>query len=117
MGFWRKEVIDMALDHETRCHVEEQINWIAHEPSNPRPYYHLAQLYRTQHKQDEALALLLEAVHLDTTFAEAHVALKEVYAVPHDYRAAWRHARAAQQYGDQRGVELLERYLLEEPDT
>lgn len=115
MGFWRKEVIDFALDRETRLHMQEQMDWIAREPANPRPYYHLAQLYRVQWKQDEGLALLLEAVRLDETFADAHVALAEIYAVRENYRAAWRHARAAEQHGNRKGVELLERHKIQEP--
>jgi DNA-binding SARP family transcriptional activator len=110
MSFWRKQVIDPALDHETRLHMEEQRAWIEREPANPRPYYHLAQFYRIAGKQDEALGLLLEAVRLDQRFAAAHAALTEVYAVCEDYRAAWRHARLAEQNGDARGVELLKRY-------
>ena len=31
MSFWRKEVIDFALDHETRRHMEEQVAWIERE--------------------------------------------------------------------------------------
>ncbi|HZT33322.1 MAG TPA: tetratricopeptide repeat protein [Bryobacteraceae bacterium] len=110
MGFWRKEVIDPALDHETARHIREQLEWIAREPANARPYYHLAQLYRVQGKQDEALALLLEAVCLDASLAPAHVALAEIYAVRADYPAAWRHARAAQQHGDPQAVALLSRH-------
>src|SRR5947209_245837 len=107
---WRKEVIDFALDQETRAHLDEQMAWIAREPENPRPYYHLAQLYRMQWKQDEALGLLLEAVRLDEAFAPAHAALAEIYAVRLDYVAAWRHARAAESYGDATAVDLLTRH-------
>ena len=114
MGFWRKQVIDFALDYETRRHVEEQLEWIVREPSSPRPYYHLAQFCRTQQKQDQALALLLEAVDRDEHFAEAQVALTEVYAVRGDYKAAWRHARLAERDGDRKGVELLGRHNIEE---
>ena len=110
MSFWRKEVIDFALSHETRRQIEEQRVWIERDPSNPKPYYHLAQFYRMEGRHEEALALLLEAVHLDDSFAEAHVALAEIYAVREDYRAAWRHARRAQQSGDARAAEMLERY-------
>ena len=60
MSFWRKEVVEQALDRETRQHVEEQRAWIAREPSNPQPYCNLSQLYRMEGKQDEALGLLLE---------------------------------------------------------
>lgn len=110
VSFWRKEVIDFTLDRETRSHMQEQLDWIEREPTNAKPYYHLAQLYRMQWKQEQGLALLLEAVRLDEAFAEAHAALAEVYVVRQDYDAAWRHARAAEENGNRRAVELLERY-------
>lgn len=114
MSFWRKEMIQPALDNETRLHMEEQRAWIAREPANARPYYHLAQLYRVAFKQEEAMGLLLEAVRLDPAFADAHAALTEIYAVREDYRAAWRHARLAERHGEGRGVELLRRYGIAE---
>ena len=46
--------------------------------------------------------------------AEAHASLCEEYAIRADYRAAWRHARFAEQYGQPRGVELLTRYRIPE---
>jgi tetratricopeptide (TPR) repeat protein len=110
MSFWRKEVIGFALDRETRKHMDEQRAWIAREPTNARPYYQLAQFYRMEGRQDEALGLLLEAVRLDDGLPEAHVALAEIYAVREDYAAAWRHARRAETAGDDRAVELLRRY-------
>lgn len=110
MGFWRSEVIDFALDFETRRQMREQAEWIAREPRNARPYYHLAQFYRTQGRQDEALGLLLEAVSLETGFADAHAALAEIYAVRDDCQAAWRHARAAAEHGNNEAVQLLERH-------
>ena len=114
MSFWRKEVIDFALDRETRQHIDEQRAWIVREPGNARPYYHLAQFYRMEGRQEEALGLLLEAVRLDDGLAEAHVSLAEVYAVRADYPAAWRHARRAEACGDSRAVELLRRYGIAE---
>jgi cytochrome c-type biogenesis protein CcmH/NrfG len=114
MSFWRDEVIDFALDHETRLQMDEQRAWIAREPSNARPYFALAQFYRMAGKQDEALALLLEAVRLDAEFGEAHAGLAEIYAIRSDYPAAWRHARAAERNGVGRGVELLQRYGIAE---
>jgi tetratricopeptide (TPR) repeat protein len=113
MSFWRKEVIDFALDRETAAHIREQKEWIAREPHNARPWYNLAQLYRIERKQDEALALLLEAVRLDEACADAHVALTEIYAVRADYAAAQRHARKAAEHGNGRGVELLRRHRVE----
>lgn len=112
MSFWRKEVIDFALAQETQSHIAEQRAWIAHEPGNPRPYKNLAQLYRIEGRQEEALGLLLEAVRLDPAFADAHVELSQIYAIRGDNRAAWRHARIAEASGNRSGVDLLERYVL-----
>jgi Tfp pilus assembly protein PilF len=114
MGFWRREAIDPAMDAETQRQMREQMDWIAREPANARPYYHLALLYRMQWKPEEALGLLLEAVRLDESFADAHAALTDLYVVRGDYAAAWRHARTASANGQPRGVELLNRYGLAE---
>ena len=110
MSFWRKEVIDFALDQETLHHIEEQRAAIASDPANPRPYHNLAQLYRMQNRQDEALGLLLEAVRLDASYADAHVALAEIYAIREDPTAAWRHARAAERAGNGRAAQMLIRH-------
>ena len=110
MSFWRKEVVQFALDRETRKQMDEQRAWIAREPANALPYYHLAQFYRMENRQEEALGLLLEAVRLDAGLAAAHAALAEIYAVRADYAAAWRHARMAEAGGDARAVELLRRH-------
>ena len=110
MGFWRREVIDFALDQETRVHMEEQLAWIAREPGNARPYYHLAQFYRMNGRQDEALGLLLEAARLDPGHAEAHASLAEIYAIRGDMDAAWRHARIAEEHGEPRAAEMLKRH-------
>jgi cytochrome c-type biogenesis protein CcmH/NrfG len=110
MSFWRKEVIEAALDHETRTQIEEQRAWVEREPANPKPYYHLAQLYRVAFRQDEALGLLLEAIRLDPEFAAAHAALAEIYITRSDDAAAWRHARLAEFLGIPDAAELLRRY-------
>ncbi len=34
MSFWRKEVIEFALDRETAAHIQEQKEWIDREPGN-----------------------------------------------------------------------------------
>jgi cytochrome c-type biogenesis protein CcmH/NrfG len=110
VSFWRKEVIDFALDQETLRHIEEQRAAIERNPSDPRPFHNLAQLYRIQNRQEEALGLLLEAVRLDPGYADAHVALAEIYAVRADNAAATRHARAAERAGNSKAVELLTRH-------
>jgi cytochrome c-type biogenesis protein CcmH/NrfG len=112
VSFWRKEVIDFALDRETQAHIDEQRAWIVREPGNAKPYYHLAQLYRVAFKQDEALGLLLEAVRLDPNFAAAHASLAEIYVLRDDLDAAWRHARLAEANGEPRVVEMLTRHAV-----
>ena len=109
MGLWR-EVADWALDDQTRREVDQQRRWVEAEPGNPRPYYQLAQLYRTQGRRDEALGPLLEAVRLEAAFTAAHVALAEMYAVAGDAAAARRHAELAAASGDTRAQEMLARY-------
>jgi cytochrome c-type biogenesis protein CcmH/NrfG len=109
VSFWRQEVIDFALDRETQAAIDEQRAWILREPANPKPYYHLAQLYRVAFKPGEALGLLLEAVRLDPNFGDAHAALAEMYVLRDDYSSAWRHARLAEANGVPRAVEMLTR--------
>ena len=109
MGLWR-DVIDAALDDQTRRSIKEQIAWLESEPSNPRPYHQLAQLLRMQQRQEEALGLLLEAIRLDPAFAPAHAALAEIYAVRDDMDAARRHADAAAANGDPRARQMLARH-------
>ncbi|MEO8597883.1 MAG: hypothetical protein ABI759_31475 [Candidatus Solibacter sp.] len=109
MSFWRKEVIDFALDRETQAAVDEQRAWILREPGNAKPYYHLAQLYRVAFKTEEARGLLLEAVRLDPNFGEAHASLAESYVMRDDFALAWRHARLAEANGVPRVVEMLRR--------
>jgi cytochrome c-type biogenesis protein CcmH/NrfG len=110
VNFWRKEVIDFALDRETQTAIDEQRTWILREPANPKPYYHLAQLYRAAYKPEEALGLFLEAVRLAPDFADAHASLAEMYVLRDDYPAAWRHARLAEANGVPRAVEMLFRH-------
>lgn len=116
MTFWRKDVVDFALDEQTAREIDEQKRWIAAEPANPAPYANLARLSRSQGHQDRALALLLEAVRLDRNYTPAHRALCEIYAVKGDYPAAWRHARMAESGGDSEGVLLLTRHGIAEPE-
>lgn len=114
MNFWFREVIQPALDRQTHQHVKEQLDWIAREPSNPRPYYYLAQLQRMENNPEAALGLLLESVRLDPDFAPAHVALAEMYAVRDDSASAWRHARLAERGGLRRAAQMLTRYGVKE---
>lgn len=110
MGFWRKEVIEFALDEDTGRNIAEQKAWIAAEPANARPYYQLAMLLRMQHKRDEALGLLLHAVSLDDAFAPAHTALAEMYAGGGDIERGRHHALRAESLGEPGAAAQLRRY-------
>jgi tetratricopeptide (TPR) repeat protein len=114
LSFWRKEVIQPALDAETKLQTTEQLKWIEREPKNPRPYLNLAELYRMEGRGDEALGLMLQSVQLDPAFNPGHTALAEIYSVQGDYKAAWRHARLAQEGGDPRAVAFLLRHAVPE---
>ena len=113
MSFWRKEVIDFALDRETQGAIDEQRAWILREPANARPYYHLAQIYRVAFKTDEARGLLLEAVRLDPNYGEAHASLAEMYVMLDQFDAAREHARLADVNGVPRALEMLRRHGVE----
>ena len=45
MDLW-DDLIQHSLDHETLVNEQEQLEWIAREPSNAHPFYNLAQLRR-----------------------------------------------------------------------
>jgi len=113
MGFWRKELIDFALDQDTNCLIAEQKAWIAAEPANAHPYYHLAMLYRMVHRRDEALGLLLHSVSLDDSLAAAHTALSEMYAASGELDRARHHATRAEALGDPAAAEQLRRHGIE----
>lgn len=110
MSFWRREVIEFALDQDTERNIAEQKAWIAAEPGHPRPYYQLAMLLRMQHKRGEALGLLLHATSLDDSFAPAHSALAEMYAASGDLDRARHHAARAEALGEPAAAAQLRRY-------
>jgi tetratricopeptide (TPR) repeat protein len=113
VSFWRKEVIDFALDRETQAAIDEQRAWILREPANACPYYHLAQLYRVAFKTDEARGLQLEAIRLDPNYGEAHASLAEMYVMLDQFDAARDHARLAEANGVPRAMEMLRRHGVE----
>ena len=110
MSFWRKEVIDFALDQDTVRLIGEQKTWIAAEPGNAKPYYHLAMLYRLQNRREDALGLLLHSVSLAPDLAPAHTALSEMYAASGELDRARHHAAQAEALGDPGAAEQLRRY-------
>ena len=107
--FW-EGVFDHALGEETDRHIAEQKAAAAANPLDPRPYFHLGLLYNMQGKRESAQEMLDRALALDPTFAEAHEAAGQIYAVLGDYRRAWAHAQEAAAHGKTRLLEQLRRY-------
>lgn len=112
--FFRKQLVEFALDYETERYVAEQKAALEANPAWARGHLNLGLLYQTQLKQDLALAHFLKALSLDPELADAHVAAGQVYAVRGEYEKAWEHARAAAGFGNRRLMELLERYKIED---
>lgn len=112
-GFFRKHLIDSALDHETEQHIAEQKAAIEASPGWASGYLNLGLLYQMQYKQDLALEYFLKALALDPHMADAHVAAGQVYAVRGEYGKAWEHAHVAAAAGNRRLLDLLHRYQSE----
>jgi tetratricopeptide (TPR) repeat protein len=110
MSFWRRDIIQPALDHEVQTEMAEQLAILAREPNNPRAHFALGTLNHFQGLTDEAIALYHRAIELDTSYAAPHVSLGRIWAIKGMYEKAWRHAREAEQLGDRSLVEQLERY-------
>ncbi len=64
--------IDQATGHYSMA--------VGMEPANARYRLHLAQAYLRQHKSDQARALLLETLQIDSSLHEAYAALADLYA-------------------------------------
>ena len=109
-GFFRKEMIEPALDHETERHVREQRAAIAADPAFARGYHNLGVLYRLQGEAALAEEQFQKALSLDTRLVESHIQLGQMCVVRGDYEAAWLHAKEAAELGDPQLLELLERY-------
>lgn len=109
-SFWRKDVIEFALDQETERLIAEQQAAIAADPGFARGYLNLGLLYQMQYKQDLAVEHFLKALSLDPSLADAHVSLGRVYAVRGEMDKAWEHAQVAATLGNQKLLEQLQRH-------
>ncbi len=109
-GFFRKEVIEPALDDETERHIREQQEAIEANPAAARPHHNLGVLYRLQGRTAQAQEQFQEALSLDPHSAESHIELGQMCVIGEDYQAAWFHAKEAARLGDPQLLQLLERY-------
>lgn len=105
-----RHVADEMLDADTAAHVAEQQRALEQNPDWAEGHYHLAQLYRVQHKPEEARRHLLIALEKRPTLADAHVALGEIYIADGDLVRARVHAEFAAACGNPRLLEQMNRY-------
>lgn len=110
MGFWRKKVIQPALDSETESALQEQQELLRKDPSNPRAYFALGTLAHLRGETTAAIEYFKKAIELDPTYAAPHASMGRIYAVQGDYELAWEQARAAERAGDSSLTQQLERY-------
>lgn len=108
MSFWRKEVIQPALDREVDDAFAEQRAILERDPKNPHAYFALGTLYHFHGQPDTAIPLFVKAIELDPTYAAPHVGLGRIYAVKGLNDLAVKHAREAMRLGDRSLVEQLE---------
>lgn len=110
MPFWRKSVIQPALDSAESAAIREQQELSQKYPSDPKPRFALGVLAHLQGRTDEAIQYFLSAIELDPSYSAPHVSLGRIYAVQGQSELASHHARAAELLGDRALVEQLERY-------
>jgi len=115
--FWRKEVIEPALDEDTERHIAEQKAAVEANPNYARGYLNLGLLYQILYKHDLAVEHFLKALSIDPYLADAHVSLGRVYAVRGEMEKAWEHARVAAERGNRSLLEQLLRYQPKRDET
>jgi tetratricopeptide (TPR) repeat protein len=108
--FWRKEVIQPALNRDVDAAVAEQQATLTTDPNNANAYFALGTLSHFKGEIELAIQYFQKAIEIDPTNAAPHVSLGRLYAVRGDYILAWKHARAAEALGSREMVEMLQRY-------
>jgi tetratricopeptide (TPR) repeat protein len=108
--FWRDQVIQPSLSNDVDDAVAEQKAILAKDPNNSKAYFALGTLSHFQGEIDQAMEYFQKAIELDPAATAPHLSLGRLYAVRGDYKAAWKHARAAEALGALDLVQMLERY-------
>ena len=109
-NFWRKQVIQPALNNDMGQAVAEQQSILAKDPSNAQAWFALGTLSHFQGEIEPAMQYFQKAIDHDPSSAAPHLSLGRLYAVRGEYKLAWKHARAAEALGASDLVQLLERY-------
>jgi protein O-GlcNAc transferase len=110
MPFWRREVIQPALDTDVDTACKEQEAILAEDPNNAKAHFALGTLSHLQGRTDAAIQYFLRAIELDPAYAVPHISLGRIAIVRGSYAEAWKHAHEAERLGDRSLVEQLERY-------
>jgi len=110
VSFWRKQVVQPALDGDLRAALAEQYEILQHDPGNPQAHFALGTLHHLQGQTEAAIESFLQAIELDPAYAAPHVGLGRLCAVQGRYDEAWRHAEEAARLGDRSLIEQLQRY-------
>jgi len=109
-NFWRKEVIQPALNSDVEDAVAEQQAILATDPNNAKAYFALGTLLHFQGATEQAIQYFQRSIELDSGNAAPHLSLGRLYAVRGEYQLAWKHARTAEALGSPDLVQMLERY-------
>jgi len=110
LSFWRKDVVQPALDHDVEAAIADQLAILHRNPDSAPAHFALGTLAHFRGDTDSAVRLFERAAVLDPAYAAPHVSLGRIYIVKGAYDEAWRHAREAERLGDRSLLEQLERY-------
>jgi len=111
MSFWRRDVIQPALDQDVEQAIAEQQAILQRNSRNAGAHFALGTLTYFRGDRQAALEHFRQAIELDPAYAAPHVSLGRALAVEGRYEEAWEHAREAGRLGDPSLLEQLERYL------
>lgn len=110
MPFWRKTVIQPALEAAENAASTEQQELLKQDPSNPKAHFALGSLAQLRGRPEEAIEHFSRAIEADPSYAAPHVSVGRIFAIQGNMSLAWKHAREAERLGDRSLVEQLERY-------
>jgi tetratricopeptide (TPR) repeat protein len=85
-SFWRKEVIQPALNRDVDAAIAEQQSILANDPNNAHAYFALGTLHHFQGSTEQALQYFQKSIEFDSSNPAPHLSRKR-YA---RYRCLWR---------------------------
>jgi len=112
-GNFIRKLTEFSLNHDVDSEVETQKRFLRENPYSAKAYYNLGALYYFQGKAEAAIDSYKQALKIDQRLADAHKNLGAIYAVRERYDLAWNHAKAAEELGNTKLMDMLKRYLKE----